>query len=105
MQDTKLFVFWQLTSFIIWELTAHVDKAVFQDEEDEENIKKEAEAAAAADDDNKFQPISFQKKDSERAIMAKRSSYAYLKASREGEEWIDLEVCPHSSSHYNKTPV
>ena len=37
-------------------------------------------------------PLTFQKKESERAALARKSSYAYKKASEESEVWIPLEV-------------
>jgi DNA-directed RNA polymerase-3 subunit RPC5 len=62
--------------------------------------------SSTADDDNDLslnplpldgagttrRPLTFQKKESERAAMARKSSYAYKKASEESEIWIPLEV-------------
>jgi len=45
-------------------------------------------------------PVLFQRKESERAAMARKSSYAFKKASEEAEEWLELEVCrPDTDSH------
>ena len=48
----------------------HVDRAIFQDEDEE----LEKNVAETKENDGTLKPISFQKKDSERAILAKRSS-------------------------------
>jgi DNA-directed RNA polymerase III subunit RPC5 len=46
-------------------------------------------------------PVLFQRKESERAIMARKSSYAYQKASEDSESWIPLDVClPRSPEHH-----
>mmetsp|Transcript_3502 Transcript_3502/g.6629 ORF Transcript_3502/g.6629 Transcript_3502/m.6629 type:complete len:559 (+) Transcript_3502:51-1727(+) len=37
-------------------------------------------------------PVMFQKSENERTILARKSSYAYKKASEEAEEWIELDV-------------
>lgn len=37
-------------------------------------------------------PIMFAKKETERTANARRNSYAYKRASEEGEQWIDLDV-------------
>ncbi len=63
----------------------HVD-ALFDDGEDEitkmEEKKKE----------NASKPIMFKKPENERAMLAKRSSYAFKRANEEGEEWFELDV-------------
>ena len=41
---------------------------------------------------SKPQPIGFQKKETERAAMQRKSSYAYKKQSEESEVWYPLEV-------------
>ena len=76
---------------------SHVDRAILNEEDDVEE-----ETNNPSSSENKIEPIAFQKKDSERAILAKRSSYAYLKASRESEEWIHLTVCPHSNKQLDE---
>jgi DNA-directed RNA polymerase III subunit RPC5 len=46
-------------------------------------------------------PIVFQRKESERAAMIRKSSYAYKKASHDAEEWQELIVCdPHHSPQF-----
>lgn len=42
-------------------------------------------------------PLVFQRKESERAAMARRSSYAFKKASEDSEEWQNLTVCGKDS--------
>lgn len=45
-------------------------------------------------------PVLFQRKESERAALARKSSYAFKKASEEAEEWLELEVCrPDTDAH------
>lgn len=43
-------------------------------------------------------PLNFQKKESERAALARKSSYAFKKASEDSEIWIPLEVHAETSS-------
>lgn len=69
---------------------------------DEMDSAENADADAAAEEERQKQqqqqqsserkPLMFQKKESERAAMARKNSYAYKKASEEGEEWISLKV-------------
>jgi DNA-directed RNA polymerase III subunit RPC5 len=47
--------------------------------------------------------VLFQRKESERAELIRKSSFAYLKASEEREEWIDLTVRNSMSSEYRST--
>jgi DNA-directed RNA polymerase III subunit RPC5 len=47
-------------------------------------------------------PVLFQRKESERAIMARKNSYAYQKASEDSESWIPLDVCLPQSPEYNQ---
>lgn len=47
-------------------------------------------------------PLLFQKKESERAAMIRKSSYAYKKASEEEEEWQDLIICGPQTPEYNE---
>jgi DNA-directed RNA polymerase-3 subunit RPC5 len=45
-------------------------------------------------------PVLFQRKESDRAILARKSSYAYQKTSEDSEPWIPLDVClPRSAEH------
>lgn len=55
-------------------------------EEEEELQKKKAE------EEKTSKPVMFKKSENERAMMARKSSYAYKKASEEAEEWIELAV-------------
>jgi DNA-directed RNA polymerase-3 subunit RPC5 len=68
----------------------HVDEATSNataTSEDEVKILERAEAARL-----ERKPLTFQKKESERAAMARKSSYSYKKASKESEIWLPLEV-------------
>jgi len=58
--------------------------------DEEDQVAVAAAAAAAAEKERK--PVMFQKKESERAAMARKSSYAYKKASEDGEGFIHLTV-------------
>jgi len=79
----------------------HVD-VVFQDDDDnddndDDNDHEEEEIAGKArkeDEEKKktLQPIVFKKSESERAVIQRRSSYAYKKANEDAEEWIDIDV-------------
>jgi DNA-directed RNA polymerase III subunit RPC5 len=55
---------------------------------DEEEEEEQAAAIAALDK----KPLVFQRKESERAAMARKSSWAYKKSSQDAEEWHDLLV-------------
>ena len=66
----------------------HVD-ALFDDETGEEEQQKLDEEK---DDKNSSKPIMFKKPENERAMLARRTSYAFKKANEEAEEWTDLEV-------------
>lgn len=47
-------------------------------------------------------PLNFQKKESDRANLARKSSYAYKKASEDSEIWIPLEVHAESSDEWGR---
>jgi DNA-directed RNA polymerase-3 subunit RPC5 len=66
----------------------HVD-ALFDDETGEEEQQKLDEEK---DDKNSSKPIMFKKPENERAMLARRTSYAFKKANEEAEEWTELEV-------------
>lgn len=51
----------------------------------------------------KPKPIGLQRKESERAAMARKSSYAYKKESEAGEEWEMLEVVEEDSEQSQET--
>ncbi|KAL3910664.1 MAG: hypothetical protein SGILL_007605, partial [Bacillariaceae sp.] len=42
--------------------------------------------------DNARKPVALQKKESERAALARKSSYAFKKASEDAEQWHNLEI-------------
>lgn len=52
----------------------------------------EGDVLQASLDGSPRRPLTFQKKESERAAMARKSSYSYKKASEEAEIWLPLEV-------------
>jgi hypothetical protein len=68
----------------------HVDEATINTASTtaEEDAKRERAEAAKLE----RKPLSFQKKESERAAIARKSSYGYKKGSEEGEPWQSLEV-------------
>jgi len=61
---------------------------------DEEEEDPNHAAADEADNQSapKQRPVMFHKKESERAMAAKRNSYAYKCSNEESEEWIELDV-------------
>jgi DNA-directed RNA polymerase-3 subunit RPC5 len=77
---------------------------------DEDEAEEKKEAAALVDDvmeeaDNnnskvtaETKPLLFQRKETERAAMARKNSYAYKKASEDSEEWRQLTVYPQDSA-------
>ena len=75
----------------------HVDEADINattaEEESESNMVERAEASAKLE----RKPLAFQKKESERNRLARKSSYAYKRASEEGEPWQALSVHPTNS--------
>ena len=68
----------------------HVDEATRNATASTEDDARQQENAKAANLTRK--PVTFQKKESERAAMARKSSYAYKKSSEESEIWHRLEV-------------
>ena len=60
----------------------------------EENVEQATDGAAAEliNDESARKPVSITKKESERAVLARRSSYAFRKSSIESEPWQNLEV-------------
>lgn len=69
---------------------AHVDETMNPSEPDEVPIETSKEK----------KPLMFQKKESDRTNMARKSSYAYKKASEESEEWIVLLTHGPASDEY-----
>ncbi|GKY93305.1 hypothetical protein MPSEU_000298100 [Mayamaea pseudoterrestris] len=68
-------------------------------ETDDDGMQSEEDnKAAAAKQQNK--PIIFQRKETERAANARRSSYAFMKTSEESEPWVDLNVRAKGSLEY-----
>eukprot|EP00934_Nitzschia_sp_Nitz4_P009412 Nitzschia sp. Nitz4//scaffold11_size288233//157476//158867//NITZ4_000777-RA/size288233-processed-gene-0.181-mRNA-1//1//CDS//3329534083//9402//frame0 len=47
-------------------------------------------------------PLTFQKKESERAALARKSSYSYKKASEDSEMWLSLDVYGEESGEYQQ---
>ena len=77
----------------------HVDEADKTVEEESEStlIERPEEAVKL-----ERKPLSFQKKESERNRLARKSSYAYKKASEEGEPWQSLAVHKMDSMESSK---
>jgi hypothetical protein len=69
-------------------------------EEDAEEDYHPGAAAALA----KKSPVLFQRKESERAVLARQSSYAFKKSSEDAEPWQDLEVI-HAAGNDDGEPV
>lgn len=69
---------------------SHVNET--QDEEVQEKEEQKVER----------KPVMFQKKETERAAMARKSSFAYKKASEESEAWKMLIVCGPDTIQYNQ---
>eukprot|EP00980_Cylindrotheca_fusiformis_P008321 scaffold1739_cov109-Cylindrotheca_fusiformis.AAC.13 len=75
---------------------SHVDESIADataTTTEDDLIKAEAEASKL-----ERKPLTFQKKESERAVLARKSTYAYKKMSEESELWQDLEVHDKDSS-------
>lgn len=70
---------------------SHVDEADPQNTEEEPDQSKKT---------MEKKPLMFQKKESERAALARKSSFGYKKASEDGEEWADLLVCGSQSAEF-----
>ena len=77
----------------------HVD-AEDQDngvDDNRDNMETDAVGSGAG-----HKPVVFQRKESERAAHARKSSYAYKKASEDSEEWTALDVCVPQSNEYQQ---
>jgi len=72
---------------------SHIDEAMMQTDD---QMQKDADAAAEAEETTKNKKekksIMFQKKESERAALARQNSYAYKKSLEDAEEWLPLTV-------------
>jgi DNA-directed RNA polymerase-3 subunit RPC5 len=77
---------------------AHVDEATSNATATTDDVleqqQRDAEQAKSLE---QRKPLNFQKKESERAELARKSSYGYKKASEESELWIPLDVHPKGS--------
>jgi hypothetical protein len=81
-------------------VTADQDSnAVDEDDGDAADNETIKDAAAAA---FKKKPLVFQRKESERAAMVRKSSYAFKKASEDSEEWQELAVRNVRSREYER---
>uniref|UniRef100_A0A7S2UNR4 Uncharacterized protein n=1 Tax=Attheya septentrionalis TaxID=420275 RepID=A0A7S2UNR4_9STRA len=69
---------------------AHVD--VLDDGGDDDEKDEGDGAPSKLDGMAKGKPLLFKKKESDRAALARKSSYAFKKASQDGEEWSDLYI-------------
>jgi DNA-directed RNA polymerase III subunit RPC5 len=79
----------------------HIDQ---DDDDNADNIKAWEEEQARASStsrgsgggdpqaNNERRPLTFQRRESERAATARKNSYAHKKARQDGEDWIDLQV-------------
>lgn len=80
---------------------SHIDEAAAsasattEDELKQQQEQRLAEQTAAQNMERR--PISLQKKESERAALARKSSYGFKKASEEAEPWQPLEVYDETS--------
>ena len=61
----------------------------------------EDEAETDQSKDKQTKPIVFQRKETDRAANARRSSYAFMRMSVESEPWMDLEVCDEGSIEHH----
>lgn len=70
---------------------SHVDA---QDALGDDGDDADAAMASSAKDDaaKTNKPVTFQRKESERAAQARMNTYAFQKASQDAEDWIDLQV-------------
>ena len=62
--------------------------------------KRREKQSAAATIQSKAKPIMFKKKESERAIAARKNSYAYKRDSEESEDWLELDVCGTTDANF-----
>ena len=69
---------------------AHFDELHDPEEPEQEEDKMEKK------------PVLFQKKETERAALARKSSFAYKKASEESESWRMLNVCGPQTVQYQQ---
>lgn len=68
----------------------HVDERGISTGDSAMGEGEEADVQNLSDVEKK--PLVFQRKESERAAMARKSSYAYMKSSQESEDWSELIV-------------
>ena len=66
----------------------HVD-ALFDDTtgEEEEELRQQQ-----AEDDKASKPIMFKKPENERAMLQRKTSFAFKRANEDAEEWVELDV-------------
>ena len=74
---------------------SHVDDQDQQNQTTTDDERKDQESSGL-----EKKPVLFQKKESERAALARKSSYSYKKASEDGEEWLELSICPPQSAEH-----
>jgi len=73
---------------------SHIDEAMMQTDD---QMQRDADAAAEEEERAKNtkkekKPLMFQKKESERAALARQNSYAYKKSLEDAEEWLPLTI-------------
>jgi DNA-directed RNA polymerase III subunit RPC5 len=81
---------------------AHVDEAN-AGPSSPANSEDEASRQKAEDTKLARKPLAFQKKETERAALARKSSFAYKKASIESEAWQQLHVHTEDSPQHGQT--
>lgn len=77
----------------------HVDQETAREESDEAMLEQQEESEQQnqnSQNNDRKQPIGLQKKESERAALARKSSYAFKRSSEESEVWQVLKI--HSTS-------
>lgn len=77
---------------------SHVDE---QDQQNQASTEEDRKDHGQESSGLEKKPVLFQKKESERAALARKSSYSYKKASEDGEEWLELSICPPQSAEHN----
>ncbi|GAB9465546.1 hypothetical protein Gpo141_00002952 [Globisporangium polare] len=77
---------------------AHIDDAVEEEEDDMEVTAEQEQKEAAAANEVKEVQFQFKKKQSERAISAIQSSYAFKKQQINAEQWRELQVMDKNSA-------
>lgn len=78
----------------------HVNEATLQTSATSEDEHETPDVTL--DSSSSRKPLTFQKKESERAALARKSSYGYKKTSEESESWLSLDVHRTGSLEYQQ---